>query len=167
MDNTKKLLLGFALLVLSLNPIFAYTISGTVTHGTYAGTALSGINVTCYNSTLTGTVTTASDGTYSINNLSGTAIDNGTYTCNASGTIGSVLYQNTSGLSVTIAGADKTNQNITCASSYSNTYTSNDVSPIAFDLVGTVLVALIGLMSIVGLVILWRWFKGRRIVGKL
>ena len=46
---------------------------------------------------------------------------------------------------------------------YAPTYASTDVSPITIDLLGTILVGLVAFGSIIGLVMLARWFKGKKI----
>ena len=50
---------------------------------------------------------------------------------------------------------------------YTATYDSNDMSPIVIDLLGTALVALVGFGSIIGLVMLARWLKGKKVTAGL
>ena len=48
------------------------------------------------------------------------------------------------------------------AGNYSETYVASDFSAIIIDLLGTAAVALVGFASLVGLVILYKWFTGRK-----
>ena len=49
------------------------------------------------------------------------------------------------------------------AYSESATYASTDISPITIDLLGTILVGLVAFGSIIGLVMLARWLKGKKV----
>ena len=42
---------------------------------------------------------------------------------------------------------------------YSNTYEGADISAIVIDIIGAVLVAIVGFGVLVGLVLLFKWFK--------
>ena len=45
---------------------------------------------------------------------------------------------------------------------YNNTYTSADMSSVTIDLLATVIVAVVGFASLVGLVLLYKWFTGKK-----
>ena len=44
---------------------------------------------------------------------------------------------------------------------YSGTYASSDLGPITIDAIGTIGVVFVSLASIIGLVILFKWLKGK------
>ena len=44
---------------------------------------------------------------------------------------------------------------------YANSYNASDTSEVVIDLLGTILVALVGFGSIIGLVFLYKWAKKR------
>ena len=45
---------------------------------------------------------------------------------------------------------------------YSPTYTADDADDITIDLLGTIIVVMVGFGSLIGLVLLYRWFKGKK-----
>lgn len=46
---------------------------------------------------------------------------------------------------------------------YSSSYTSADISAIVIDLLAGLGVAIVGFAGIVGLILLYRWFKGKKV----
>lgn len=49
---------------------------------------------------------------------------------------------------------------------YNETYTSSDMSKIVIDILATIGVALAGFATIVGLVILFRWLSGKKVLPR-
>lgn len=46
---------------------------------------------------------------------------------------------------------------------YSPTYVASDTSAIVLDLLGTILAGLVGFGALIGLVLLYRWYSGRKV----
>jgi len=47
---------------------------------------------------------------------------------------------------------------------YANTYDASDTSLVIVDLIVTVFVAVVSFGTLIGLVILYRWFQGKKLV---
>ena len=59
-----------------------------------------------------------------------------------------------------VGGVVNTTTNTTCVTD--TRYTADDTDDIAIDLLGTIVVVLVGFGSLIGLVLLYRWFKGKK-----
>ncbi len=46
---------------------------------------------------------------------------------------------------------------------YNNTYETTDITAIIVDVLAGLGVALVGFAGIIGLVLLWRWFQGKKL----
>lgn len=156
--NRLKLLLPIVFLLGLLPLASSYTINGTVIDDC-TGAVIPNMNIYITNTTTTNIAVTDASGYY-INGTLGYSTDdfaNGSYTLMYGGETG---YRN-GATGVTVAG--NITQNITIDKSFCAVYATTDVGPSVIDGTITIIIVLVGFASIIGLVILLKFFKGQKI----
>jgi len=128
--------------------VMAFSINGTVYN--HQATAYSGATVTCSNASFSNTTVTSAIGFYRLDGY----VKAGNYDClaNATDTDNPLTLQYNGSLVVAIAGADKTDQDITMSVVTVPDYSGDDTGTVLIDLMVTIIVAIVGLAGIIAIV---------------